>query len=308
MEKGVKVKHRFRTLFIVVGVFFFSIFVLLPLILAITKSNKLATGNVALIPIEGLITVSGVSGFGQASVSSEDIVNFIESANENSKVKVILLEINSPGGSAVASDEIASAVKKSKKPVIALIREAGASGGYWIASAAKHIIANRMSITGSIGVVSSYLEFSGLMDEYGVGYERLVAGERKDLGVPFKKLSLQEKEIFQKKLDRIHNFFVLEVAANRGMDVSDVKNLATGEFFLGVEAFEFGLVDQLGDKDSAKEYIKKNYALSEVDLITYRKEVGLIEALMGIFSDFSFNIGEGLGSIMLRQENSLMLR
>ena len=89
---------------------------------------------------------------------------------ENKDIKAIVLEINSPGGSAVASDEIASAVKKSNKPTVAVIREAGASGGYWIASSTDHIIANRMSITGSIGVISSYLEFSGLIEKYWVGW------------------------------------------------------------------------------------------------------------------------------------------
>ena len=108
------------------------------------------------------------------------------------------MEINSPGGSAVASDEIATAVKNAKKPVISLIREVGASGGYWVASASDYIIANRMSITGSIGVISSYLEFSGLMEKYGVGYERLVAGENKDLLTPYKKLEADQKALVQK--------------------------------------------------------------------------------------------------------------
>ena len=202
MKKKVeKASNTKRVLLIILTVFIF-IFIFIPVVINLFDGSKF--GNVALIPIEGVITGSGGGSFGASTLSSKDIVSFIEAASESNQVQVIVLEINSPGGSAVASDEIASAVKKSEKPVVAYIREVGASGGYWIASASDHIIANKMSITGSIGVISSYLEFSGLMEEYGIGYERLVAGSKKDIGTPFRKLQLDEKDLLQSKLDKIH--------------------------------------------------------------------------------------------------------
>ncbi len=289
-----------KIVLITIGAVFFVIFIIIPVVFSLFDGPQL--GNVALIPIEGAITGNGDQEFGALTVSSKDLVGFIEDAQDNLQVKVLLLEINSPGGSAVASDEIASAVKKSKKPVVALIREAGASGGYWIASAADYIIANRMSITGSIGVLSSYLEFSGLMEDYNVSYERLVAGENKDMGTPFKKLTDKERIILQKKLDKIHQFFIEEVAANRNLEVSEVEDLATGEFFLGVEALDLGLVDALGDKDAAEEFIKQKYGLERVDYLVYEHKPGFLELLSSIFSDFSFKIGEGMGSIFLRRQ------
>src|SRR3989338_5716865 len=247
---------------------FVVLFILLPLAFSLFDGSNF--GNVALIPLEGIITSNGGKMLGEVTISSADIIQFVEEAEENPQVKAIVLEINSPGGSAVASDEIAAAVKKAEKPVVALIREVGASGGYWVASAADHIIANRMSITGSIGVISSYLEFSGLMEEYGVGYEQLTAGKYKDMGVPYRKLQDEEKDIFQSKLNTIHRFFKEEIAENRKLSEQAVEQLATGEFFLGVEALSLGLVDELGDKAAVEEYLKNVHGLESVDYVEYR--------------------------------------
>ncbi|MBT5924903.1 S49 family peptidase, partial [Candidatus Woesearchaeota archaeon] len=192
MKKVVKKQSRAIPILLTIAAVIFVIFVLLPVTFALFDGDKM--GNVAIIPIEGIITANGASYLGGNTISSQDIVSFIEDADAKSQIKIIVLEINSPGGSPVASDEIAVAIKRTEKPVIALIREVGASGGYWIASATDHIIANRMSITGSIGVISSYLEFSGLMEEYGVGYEQLTAGQFKDMGTPFKKLQDEERK------------------------------------------------------------------------------------------------------------------
>lgn len=299
------VSSHLKYLLLIIGVIVLVVFVILPLLFSLFDGSKV--GNVALIPIEGPITVTGGTSLGSATVSSEKIVGFINEADKNKQIKVIVLEINSPGGSAVASDEIAAAVKKADKPVIALIREVGASGGYWVASAADYIIANRMSITGSIGVISSYLEFSQLMEDYGVGYERLVAGKYKDLGTPLKKLGENEKTILQGKLDRIHQYFIEEIAANRNLEVAAVEKLATGEFFLGVEAYNYGLVDELGDKTTVEKYLETNYAITKPDYVVYEQETSLLDLFAGVFSDFFFQIGEGFGSTIIKTKTNINL-
>ncbi|PIZ51870.1 signal peptide peptidase SppA [Candidatus Woesearchaeota archaeon CG_4_10_14_0_2_um_filter_33_13] len=306
MKKVVESKKtNFKKISLTILAVIIIVLVIGPLAFSMFDGNKV--GNVALIPIEGVITTSGGSYLGDSTVSSKEVVNYIKDAEESELVQVIMLEINSPGGSAVASDEIAIAVKKVQKPVIAVIREAGASGGYWIASSTDYIIANKMSTTGSIGVISSYLEFSGLMQDYGVGYERLVAGENKDMGTPFRKLTDKEKIILQGKLDKIHQFFIEEIAENRNMSIMDVKNLATGEFYLGIEAYQLGLVDALGTRDTAEEYIKKTYGLEEIDYVVYQKEVSFFELLSGVFSNWSFSVGEGIGSTLVKSQNSILI-
>ena len=277
-----------------------SIFFIIPLLFGLFNGSKI--GNVALISVNGII-LGGDSGgsFGQTIASSQTIVGFLEEAEKRATVKAVLLEINSPGGSAVASDEIATQIKLMKKPVVAVIREVGASGGYWIASATEHVIANRMSITGSIGVISSYLEFSDLMKEYGVGYERLIAGKYKDVGTPFRKLEADEKKLLQGKIDKIHDYFIEEIVVNRKLSEKEVKKIATGEFFLGVEAKGLGLVDELGNKKNAEEYLKKKLALKEINYAKYESKKSLLSALMGVVSENFFKIGEGIGSGLVRE-------
>lgn len=280
------------------------LFFIIPLMFSLFDGTK--TGNVALISITGVITGDGGSYLGSSTISSKTIVSFLKDANKKDKIKAVLLEINSGGGGAVASDEIASQVKKMNKPVVALIREVGASGGYWIASASDHIIANRMSITGSIGVISSYLEFSDLMEKYGVNYERLVAGKYKDLGTSLKELKDEEKKILQSKLDTIHDFFIEEISINRQLSEEKVKKLATGEIFLGVEALNYGLIDELGDKNDAENYIKKLTGLKEIDYLTYSVKKGLLESLAGVISENFFKIGEGIGSVFVKTNNKIL--
>jgi len=293
-------KHNYKPIILTVAAVIFILVVILPLSLSSMDGSRL--GNVALIPIEGTIVGSGRSMLlGEATVSSSDIIHFIEEADENQRIKVIVLEINSPGGSAVASDEIAAAVKKAQKPVISIIREVGASGGYWVASSTEFIMANRMSITGSIGVISSYLEFSGLLEEYGVGYERLVAGDKKDLGTPFRKPTVEERTVLQGKLKTIHDFFIEEVALNRGLTNDKVRKIATGEFFLGVEAQELGLIDAVGGKAELEKYIQEKYNLQKVSYATYEARTGLFSSLASVLSSFFFNIGEGISSSLVKQ-------
>ena len=145
-------------------------------------------GNVAHIKISGIIMPDAGSFFNPGAGSS-DIVNFIQQANADSSIKAILLEIDSPGGSPVASAEIAEAVRNSNKTVVAWIRDSGTSGAYWAASAAYKIVAHPLSITGSIGVIGSYLDYAGLLERFNVTYERLVSGQYKDIGSPYKELT-----------------------------------------------------------------------------------------------------------------------
>ena len=284
-------------LFIVLGIFFFMIFLGIVSLFFGVDSTKLP-GNVALIEIKGVIVGDRQRGdFFGTSTSSEDVVELIEKAKKNPAIKAVVFEINSPGGSAVASDEIGQAIKDLDKISVAWIREVGASGGYWVASATDHIIANRMSITGSIGVIASYLEFSGLMKDYNVTYQRMVAGKYKDIGSPFKPLSDEERDLFQERLDVMRDYFIDEVASNRNLPRESVDEIATGLFYLGTEAKELGLVDQLGSKKEVIEYLKEK--IGEVpEIVEYKKSTSLFDILGEVMSRNSFFVGRGIGSMI----------
>jgi len=254
------------------------------------------SGNVALISINGIILADEDSAsLFETVASSSDIVELIEKAGSNPNIRAILLEINSPGGSAVASEEIAYAIGKTNKTTVAWIREIGTSGAYWVASSADHIVANRVSITGSIGVIASYLEFPGLLDKYNITYQRLVAGKYKDIGSPLKEMTQEEKTIFQQDLDEIRDYFVEEIAKNRDMNKKDVDRLANGLFYLGAQAKEMGLVDELGGKDAAISYIERTEGIT-AEIVEYEEEESLLDMISKVLGQQSFSIGRGIGS------------
>ncbi|MCK5283878.1 MAG: signal peptide peptidase SppA [Nanoarchaeota archaeon] len=257
--------------------------------------DDIKDGNVALIPIKGVISTQDKADiFDSGVASSGQIVKDIEKAAKNPEIQAIIFEIDSPGGTPVATDEIATAVERANKTAVAWIREVGASGAYWVASAAEHVVANRMSITGSIGVFGSYLEFSGLLDDWNVSYERLVAGKYKDTGVPLRKLSPQEKRMLQRKLDLMHQVFKDEVQKNRGLTNSQIEAVSQGEFYLGNEAINIGLVDELGGKKEAVDYIEKKLNIS-AEITVYEHKVSFLETLAGLLNEKSFFLGRGIG-------------
>ena len=279
-----------------------SLFLISFIVSKLDTKEAIIQNKIAVIPIKGAITVEGTGDFfGGGGVSSNTVVEFIKKSNEDDGIKGIILEINSPGGGVVASEEIANAVKESEKPVVSWIREVGASGAYWIASASDVIVADPLSLTGSIGVVSSYLGFGGFIEEHNITYERLVSGKYKDTGTPFRGLKEDEREILQNKLDIVYDYFISDVANNRGMEKEKIQEIATGMFYLGSEAKELGLIDSLGGKDTALEAMKELTGFEELQLVSFQERRSLLEALRGVSAFNSFYIGKGIGSEMSKQ-------
>lgn len=267
-------------------------------------SVSVGTGNVMLIPVKGVIMPEAQPFlFGQEVASSSEIVKQIETANENQDIVAILIEINSPGGTPVASEEIAAAIKNSEKYTVAWIREQGTSGAYWAASSADRIIANRMSVIGSIGVIASYLEFTGLMKKYGVGYERFVGGEYKDIATPFRNPTKEEQLLFQDKINRLHKFFVDSVAENRGLTQEQKDRISTAEFFLGSEGKEIGLIDVLGGKKEAIALIETELNVSAT-VVEIRKKKTFLNILSEMLGRQSFFFGQGFADMLLEKDKA----
>lgn len=253
-----------------------------------------------IIPVSGPISLYGNSGvLSDPGASAQEIVTQIESANENDDIVAIILEINSPGGTVVASQEIARAVRSSKKPVVAWMREIATSGGYWIAAPADKIIADPATITGSIGVTGSYLSFGGLFNEYGVKYEKLVSGPYKDTGTPYRNLTASERILMQSKIDKINDMFIAHVASNRDLTISEVRKLATGEIFLGIEAITNGLVDQMGSKKEAVTAAENLAGIKDTIVIRQEKKVGLLDRFSAL-ANINLNIENPSTNLALR--------
>ncbi|HLD10458.1 MAG TPA: signal peptide peptidase SppA [Candidatus Nanoarchaeia archaeon] len=256
------------------------------------KGDSNVKGNSFIVlPMSGGISIDGSGDFLMpGGVSSTQFVQKLKELEENPSVKGVIIEINSGGGSVVASEDIVNALKHMNKTTYAVVREVGASGAYWVASATDRIYASPVSMTGSIGVVGSYLEFEDLFKKYGVGYERLVAGEYKDMGTPFRGLTDDEKAIMQHKLSLIHDYFILDVARNREMSEEQVRKLANGQFYLGIEAKEYGLIDRLGNTDDALNDMKQEIGDYPVKRISEKKSI------LEFIGLSSYYLGKGIGT------------
>lgn len=244
------------------------------------------------VKLNGPITSS--SGVQTDGISPDSIATLTKKATD-SGADVVIYEINSPGGSVVASKDAARVVKEADVPTVCLMKEVAASGGYWIASACDHIVADSLSITGSIGVTSTYLEFSGLLDRYGVEYVNLTSGEYKDMGSRWKNLSDDERDKFDNILNTVHDEFIRSVAENRNMSAEEVRSAATGEVYLGTDAKDLGLVDTLGGRDTAKDAAKNLTGASELRTSEYEPP-RRIDLFSMLFNSIGEGIAEGLKS------------
>lgn len=259
--------------------------IVLDFLLDVAAGDNFLGPDILVVPVEGEISLQSSGGlFSAASLSADEIVDQIESASRDPSIVAVILEINTPGGTVVASEDVAKAVAASDKPVVAWMREAATSGGYWIAASADEIVADPATITGSIGVTGSYLSFNDLFDEYGVKYERLVSGQYKDTGTPYRDLSQTERNLLQSKITRINEMFIQHISDSRGMPVEDVRRLATGEIFLGSEALELGLVDTLGGREEAVNAAETLAGVADAGIVRYEKHVGILDRLSALTS------------------------
>ena len=189
------------------------------------------------------------------ATSSERIIEYIEDAEKRDHIKTIIIEIDSYGGGAVASEEIMLAVKRATKPTKAVIRGGGVSGAYLIATGADKIYASEISDIGGIGVTMSYLDYSQKNKEESIIYQELSAGKFKDAGDPDKTLTEEERELLMRDIEKTHEVFIRRVAENRNMDIEKVRELADGSTVMGETAKEKGLIDEIGDPQELKNIV-----------------------------------------------------
>jgi protease-4 len=207
-----------------------------------------------------VLEISGVIG---QQVRGQDLVRTIRSLAQDSRVKAVVIEVDSPGGSAPVSDAIHRQLRKlsKKKPTVAFILGAGLSGGYLIACGARHVMATPTSMVGSIGVIFVRPVVEELLTKIGVRVEMTHEGKLKSMFQPWRGPTPDEQAKVKALTEEYYNWFVNSVAESRGMDAATVRQYATGEMFSGANALEIGLVDELGDFDAA---LKKARAMAEM--------------------------------------------
>ncbi|MCL5024172.1 MAG: signal peptide peptidase SppA [Nitrospirae bacterium] len=234
--------------------------------------------KILLIDLDGTISFRGETDRLKLRTKPSKVAFFREAllkAEADSDVAGVVLRINSPGGTVAASDtiyhEIMRFKDKKKIPVHAFIMELGASGGYYVASAADRIVASPAAVTGSIGVIAMKFNVEGLLAKIGVSEETYKSGPKKDFWSPFRPTTAAEKKMFQDIIDTLYARFLAVVSANRGklLTEQELRPLADGRVLTAKEALEAKLIDRVAYLDEVVEAMKENLSLSQAKVITY---------------------------------------
>ncbi len=262
-----------------------------PRIEEVLREDNGAVSKIAVIEVHGVITGEKIDeGFSMVDVIKAQL----KRAEEDSRVKACILRVDSPGGEVLASDEIYRAIadfqSKARKPVIASMGSLAASGGYYISSPCRWIVANELTITGSIGVIMSSWNYRGLMDKVGLLPQTYKSGRFKDMLSGSKRpeeITDEEKAMVQGLIDETFAKFKSVVQEgreqayqknknNKGRELSDDwQDYADGRVLSGTEAYKLGFVDELGGFDDAVERAKLLVGISNANLIEYQQRYDL---------------------------------
>ena len=266
----------------------FGIILFAAMLLMSDSEDFIGSGDrIAVIPVEGVIT----------DQLAKTVNRHLKQYGEDSRIKAIILRVDSPGGGVSASQEIYREVKRvkeeKKKKIVVSMASVAASGGYYIACPADKIFANPGSVTGSIGVIAEWLNFKNLADWAKVKPVVFKSGEFKDTGSPTRDLTEREKQYFQGMIDELYRQFVEAVTQGRQgrgsegneLNAERVKILADGRVYTGESALKFGLIDAIGNyEDSIKETAKMVGIKGEPQVVTPpkpREGISIWDLLLG---------------------------
>ena len=257
--------------------------------LVLGKKSVVKQGNssetIQVIKIKGEI--------GESMTLEDDpysVINQIKKAKENTNVKAILLEVDSPGGGVYESSEIYNSLLESKKDIYVSMQRMATSGGYYISAPAKKIYANTETITGSIGVIMSSLSAQKFLNDNGIKNQIIRSGSQKAVGGLTEDMPQDTIDIYKEINKETYNRFVDIVAKGRNMDKEKVLSLADGRIYSASQALENGLIDNIGTKKDLIEEIKKESNLINPTIIEYKK----IDPKKNILSSFVKSLSQSI--------------
>ena len=252
---------------------------------ATTLENPRAKYAVAVIRVEGVITDEPIGGWGARGTDTLFLKEQVDQALADDTVKAVVLKVDSPGGSASASDNMLHElyrIRQTDKPLIVHMGGLAASGGYYVSMAGEKIYAQPTCITGSIGVLGQFMTVEGLFkDILHIDVHTIKSGPYKDVGNPFRQLTEQEQAYLHDTLIiPMYNRFVdMVVAGRKDLSADRIRQLADGRIFTAPQAVENGLIDEIGFFEDAVKEAMKRASLDEARLVEYRRQLGLFDLL-----------------------------
>ena len=249
------------------------------------SGNEDAENRIAVIDVKGTIASEG-EAFGEAIANSRSIVKLIRAAKDDAGVKAIIIDLDTPGGEVTASDEIYHELKLCGKPVVAMMNTMAASGGYYVACGANKIVANKFTMTGSIGVIISTVDVSGLLDWAKIKPEFYTSGKMKAMLNPAKPTTEEEARVVQALVMDAYKEFAGIVSAARNIPLEKITDgeLGDGRVFDGEQALANGLVDQIGYFSTAEDAALELAGLTRDNcrIERYKSSTSLAD-LLGLF-------------------------
>ncbi|TMU85916.1 signal peptide peptidase SppA [Bacillus sp. BHET2] len=234
-----------------------------------------AQKRIAVLEVEGVIQDTGgaSSFFESPGYNHELFMDKLDAVEKDKSVKGIILKVNSPGGGVVESAQIHSKLveimDKTKKPIYVSMGGTAASGGYYISAPATKIFASKETLTGSLGVIMHGINYSELAKKYGVDFVTIKSGPYKDIMSPTRKMTEEERNIIQSMIDNSYEGFVDVIAKGRNMSEADVKKIADGRVYDGIQAKEVNLIDEFGYVEDTIAAMKKDYKLKGAQVFEY---------------------------------------
>jgi protease-4 len=253
-------------------------------LLIMSTSCTTIQNKVAVISLSGPIQ-SESSGFffGGSAITPDSVRTQLQRAKKDIAVKAVVVQVDSPGGSVAASQEILNELGQVKKPIVISMSDLAASGGYYISAEADKIVALPGTLTGSIGVISEVPNLKGLFDKLGIDMQVFKSGKHKDMYAGFRQLTPEEEMIMQNMTDQMYDQFVQVVAKGRGLSEDKVRELATGQLYTGIEAKELGLVDELGGLQTAIDLAASLAGIEKPQVEHYKPQTpSLLDTLLGM--------------------------
>ncbi|MFH1230319.1 MAG: signal peptide peptidase SppA [Planctomycetota bacterium] len=248
------------------------------------SGNISSNNKILLIQVNGIIMSGSDDGMWGSKIDPvQMIIDSLEKAETDNNIKAIILEINSPGGTVTASDNIHTALKrfKNKRPnvsIVAYLGEVAASGGYYIAMPSNRIVVHPTSVTGSIGVIATVLNVEGLFQKIGLKTEAIKSADKKDMLSSTRTMTKEEQAIIQGIIDELYQRFVDIVVAGRpNLTKEEIFKLADGRIYTGAQAVKNGLADKTGDREDAFESAKQLANISEAKMIQYKKKYNIFQ-------------------------------